>query len=116
MLHTSRVAKYCPRVIPPYSWLQLIVVLDGTDVFRDSVKLPVYNAMLASNQEQYYLAGGAVSPHTRKKHLSLVSADNIALEWKLGSLSVLNGGFVRQCDTVYLCFICTNKTAYNTSF
>ncbi len=89
-----------------------MVVLDGTDVFRESVKLPVFNAMLTNNQEQYYLAGGAVSPHTRKKHLSLVSADNIALEWKLGSLSVLNGGFVRLCDMVHLCFIFSkNRTA-----
>jgi len=65
------------------------VVVDGTDTFRSSVKLPVFNSLITSNQAQYYIAGGVVSTHTRKKHLSLVKAE--ALEWKLSSLSVLNG-------------------------
>lgn len=70
--------------------MQLVVVLDGTDVFQKSVKSPVFNSL--NEKTQYYLAGGAVSAHTHKKHLSLVCADNVTLEWKLSSLSVLNGG------------------------
>ncbi len=73
-----------------------MVVLNGSDVFRQSIKLPVFNALMTDNHAQYNFAGGAVSPHTRKKHLSLVSADSVGLEWKLSSLSVLNGESLSQ--------------------
>ncbi len=71
-----------------------MVILNGSDVFRESVKLPLFNPLMTDKQTQYYLAGGAVSPHTRQKHLTLVSANSIGLEWKLTSLSVLNGASI----------------------
>ena len=78
--------------------VQLLVVVDGTDVFRETVKLPIASSTIMADQNQYFLAGGAVSAHTKKKHLSLVNAEKTKLEWKLGSLSILNGTVIVEIN------------------
>lgn len=74
--------------------LQILVVMDGTDKFCYRLKLPTNAVPLpisSHTHHQYLFAGGAVSPHTSEKHITLVRAENAKISWKLGSLSLLNG-------------------------
>lgn len=79
-----------------------MVVMDGRDVFREKVKLPVAISNMSDQRDQYFIAGGVISTHTKRRHLSLVNADKVKLEWKLGSLHVLNGQG-RQSATYFSC-------------
>ena len=68
--------------------------MDGSDKFCYQLKVPVNAAPPLSSSHthhQYLFAGGAVSPHTSEKHITLVKAENAKLCWRLGSMSLLNG-------------------------
>lgn len=95
--------------------MQLLVVVDGTDVFRETVKLPVTSSTIMADQNQYFVAGGAISAHTKKRHLSLVNAEKTKLDWKLGSLSILNGvcwHFVENYVCAMSCIIFLSRINY----
>ncbi len=71
--------------------------MDGADKFCYQLKMPSYAAPPPSSSHayhQYLFAGGAVSPHTSEKHITLVRAENAKLSWKLGSFALLNGVWV----------------------
>ena len=77
-----------------YVCMQLIVLVNGEDMFQYELKLPPVTktkTKTKSEQNQYFVGGGAVSTHTSEKHISLVNATNYSISWKLGVLSILPG-------------------------
>ena len=75
-----------------YVYMQLIVLVNGEDMFQYDLKLPVMTkTKTKSEQNQYFVGGGAVSSHTSERHISLVNATNYSISWKLGVLSILPG-------------------------
>ena len=77
-----------------YVCMQLIVLVDGEDMFQYELRLPPVTktkTKTKSEQNQYFVGGGAVSTHTSEKHISLVNATNYSISWKLGVLSILPG-------------------------
>ena len=72
--------------------MQLIVLVNGEDMFQYELKLPLMTkTKTKSEQNQYFVGGGAVSSHTSERHISLVNATNYSISWKLGVLSILPG-------------------------
>ena len=70
--------------------MQLIVLVDGADMFQYELKLPVMTKT-TPEQNQYFVGGGAVSSHRSERHLALVNATCSNISWKLSVLSVLPG-------------------------
>ena len=72
--------------------MQLIVLVNGEDMFQYELNLPLMTkTKTKSEQNQYFVGGGAVSSHTSERHISLVNATNYSISWKLGVLSILPG-------------------------
>ena len=70
-------------------WCQIVVVVDGKEVFEFKVALP---SVRASHMEmRCYMAGGSVSSHTLERHIKLMGADKSKLTWMLGSLNIFQG-------------------------
>ena len=68
---------------------QIVVVVDGKEVFEFKVALP---SIRATHMEmQCYVAGGSVSSHTLERHIKLMGADKSKLTWMLGSLNIFQG-------------------------
>jgi hypothetical protein len=66
--------------------------VNGEDMFQYELKLPLMTkTKTKSEQNQYFVGGGAVSSHTSEKHISLVNATNYSISWKLGVLSIIPG-------------------------
>lgn len=86
--------------------MQLIVLVNGEDMFQYELKLPVMTKT-KSEQNQYFVGGGAVSSHTSERHISLVNATNYSISWKLGVLSILPGIFAKYLR------VCTQQCHHN---
>ena len=68
---------------------QVIVLVNGGDMFNYELKLPLGKPK--PEQNQYFIGGGAVSSHLSERHFTLVNATNSSISWKLGVLSILPG-------------------------
>ena len=69
--------------------IQLLLVIDGCDVYDYQVDLP--SSSVKQRDGHLYIAGGVVSSHTQEKHIQLMHADQTQLSWKLGSMHVFEG-------------------------
>ena len=59
-------------------------------MFQYELKYPL-QVKQRSEQNQYFVGGGAVSSHISERHFTLVNAVNSTISWKLSVLSVLTG-------------------------
>lgn len=71
--------------------VQVMVVIDGRDVYDYFLHLPSLRTGQHQIQPQCYLGGGVVSNHTKERHIRMVSAEHTTLSWKLSSLYIFKG-------------------------
>ena len=77
-------------VLPGHVPFQLIVLVNGEDMFQYQLKHPPMTKS-KPEQHQYFVGGGAVSSHVSERHITLVNATSSSISWKLGVLSILPG-------------------------
>lgn len=84
--HVFLSVRSIPSKPPQY---QLLMVVDGCDVYDYQLNLPT--SLAKHNESQCFVAGGVISSHLAERHIQLVNADHTHLSWKLGSLHVFDG-------------------------